>query len=144
MKYCLSLILLMLAVGCGKPTLQIDGFESYIDQFEKDALARGRNIKVEDLVISFMVRPIPGSNAKCVKNPTQTPTILIDKNWWENHDELDHISLIYHELGHCILNRSHDNELVENNRPKSLMFYGGVEGFYLRDNQREYLNELFN
>jgi hypothetical protein len=56
----------------------------------------------------------------------------------ENSD----LSAIFHELGHCVLNRSHDNNLQDNGLPRSLMFSKNQK--LLDFNYNYYLNELFN
>lgn len=49
---------------------------------------------------------------------------------------------IYHELGHAILKREHDNEVLQNGLQKSLMNKYFSSDFY--GNRDYYLNELFN
>lgn len=38
--------------------------------------------------------------------------ILLDIEYWNESDDLDRESLIYHELGHCILNREHNDFVI--------------------------------
>lgn len=52
--------------------------------------------------------------------------IIIDKEYWENTSRESRIGLIFHELGHCILHRGHEEQFIitEHNYqvPKSLMY----------------------
>lgn len=74
--------------------------------------------------------------------------IHIDYNWWfKMKNEKVKEELIFHELGHCILNRGHTKERIYEDtpggRPKSIMYpyvfghWGEYEHFRL-----EYIKEL--
>lgn len=70
--------------------------------------------------------------------------IQIDPTYWNDPYTTEHekISLIFHELGHCDLNRDHVTALRSNNWPVSLMYpynYG-----YNSPDESYYFNELFN
>jgi hypothetical protein len=75
--------------------------------------------------------------------------ILIDRDWWDNWNEYSGLGeeLILHELGHCVLDRLHNEEvhsLVEKyQRPTSIMYPSifGYWGWY-ESYREEYLKEL--
>jgi len=70
--------------------------------------------------------------------------ITIDRVYWDNPyvtEDLK-ISLIFHELGHCDLNRQHNSALRSNGQPISFMYPYNV-GYLLQD-ETYYFNELFN
>jgi hypothetical protein len=69
--------------------------------------------------------------------------ITIDKEYWDNTyvTEEMKISLIFHELGHCDLNRQHDETLRSDGWPTSLMYPYNF-GYMLQDEQY-YFDELF-
>jgi hypothetical protein len=52
--------------------------------------------------------------------------IKINKKFWETASEVQRRILIFHELGHCVLDRRHDDNLIQLgiyvNAPKSLMY----------------------
>jgi len=54
--------------------------------------------------------------------------------------------LVFHELGHCILGRSHSNDILENGDCKSIMQSGtsNCKGNYNDENREMLLDELFN
>jgi hypothetical protein len=58
------------------------------------------------------------------------------------------MSVIFHELGHCLLGRSHDNSLLSEGFPKSLMY--DTSEFFMDDrsiflnNYKYYVDELFS
>lgn len=70
--------------------------------------------------------------------------IRINPNYWWNYEYHRRESLMFHELGHCVLNRGHIAELYPNKRAKSVMHPNSLPyaDEYL-DYYREYLAELF-
>jgi hypothetical protein len=70
--------------------------------------------------------------------------ITIDKTYWDNPyiTEEIKISLIFHELGHCDLNRQHNSALRSDGQPVSLMYPYNVG--YLPQDEDYYFDELFN
>jgi len=87
----------------------------YVESFVNEAKIRGQIIDVSTLKIAF--GNIEG-NAHGVTYPTHHQ-IQIDssKSEWKNIPEC----LIYHELGHLYLHRDHDDSLLKNGNPKSIM-----------------------
>jgi hypothetical protein len=68
--------------------------------------------------------------------------VSILKSWWESNPTVnDHAALMYHELGHCILNRDHTVGW-RNGLPDSLMYPHIVPEGLKRD-RRYYMEELF-
>lgn len=60
-------------------------------------------------------------------NPVQSeymvvPKVSIDKKFFMTASHQAKINLIFHELGHCVLNRSHDETYGQYGYPKSLMY----------------------
>ena len=49
--------------------------------------------------------------------------ILIDKEYWDNSNESLRVSLVFHELGHCDLNREHSSD------PNSIMYEYNIGSF---------------
>ena len=70
--------------------------------------------------------------------------IKINPNYWWNYEYHRRESLMFHELGHCVLNRGHDAQLYQNNRAMSVMHpYGLPYADEYLDYYREYQGELF-
>jgi hypothetical protein len=67
--------------------------------------------------------------------------IFIDPEFWRYASYFDKISVIFHELGHCDLNRDHNNSLDEFGYPISIMNATLVQLNPL--NITDYINELF-
>lgn len=76
-------------------------------------------------------------------------TILVDRDWWDYWNKTGGMGeeLILHELGHCVLDRMHTEEMANNvekyPRPRSIMYPSifGYWGWY-ENNREEYIKEL--
>ena len=118
-------------------------FQEYIHKFEEVSSQYSYPIKITELVVE-MADLDPQLQGSCVTRTGETPRIQINKTYWEEGDASRREGLLFHELGHCVLGRSHRNEVATDGRPLSLMYeYGVSPGLYV-DNRPDYLDELFN
>jgi hypothetical protein len=133
--------LAVLLVGCGKPVRELGPFESYVTQFEKASTENGKDLAVDNLVIEFgSIDPL--KLATCTHDGI--PTITVSKSNWDTLDEDEREKVLYHELGHCVLDRRHDDEKGSGREWKSLMIpYPGKISDY-KDHKKEYIQELFS
>jgi hypothetical protein len=126
--------------------------QPYIDRFEMEAQKRGYNLRIDSLIVEFGSELQGGDAAGlCTFANRQSPVphIQLDTtsyNWQNN--EYHRETLIFHELGHCILNRrNHRDDLLPNGNIASLMrstgeqVYGGNLNYFKRE---YYLDELFD
>lgn len=129
-----------------------------MDTFEQEAAIRGYPIQIDNLIIvyeSHLPAPICGnSNVVSSENNVQkTIRISLTNDCWNCQSELE--TLLFHEMGHCILGRDHDNGVLPKGYPRSIMYATGVHMYtacgydinggpedltYRRD---YYLDELF-
>ncbi len=125
--------------------------QPYVDAFEMEASKRGVDIDITNLRVEFEGDLNDGTAAglctfASASNPT--PYIRLDTtsfNWQNNeyHREI----LVFHELGHCILNRLHRDDNLPNGNISSMMrstgeqVYGGLLNQFKRS---YYLDELFD
>lgn len=65
-----------------------------------------------------------------------TRTVLLDKDYWETLNVFQKKTLLYHELGHCVLYKMHNNEILKDGCPKSLM----LERMFSSDQMSCYIN----
>lgn len=143
----LGIVFSCVILACSRDDLNyIDpAFQSYVDMFFEEAQIRNVNISQDDF--SFSVNFGEESNLGiCFPS---TNRILISRIQWGRLSELSKQYLIFHEMGHCILERLHDNEVLPNGECKSMM--QGGEGNECRMNidnfevwRTYYLDELFN
>lgn len=71
--------------------------------------------------------------------------IIIDKDVWDRSDFYSRKELLYHELGHCVLLRMHNNSTFQNGCPKSIMYDTMFSTEQLRcyiNNESYYIEEL--
>ena len=147
--------------GCGKENDFIykvpAEFEPYIDRFIQEAKARGKDITIDNLIVK---RDSTLPSLYCAVSNTISHTNDVQKiisinvpYCWQNDVQLE--ALIFHELGHCVLGRVHDNSLMPKGDPKTMMYPdnisvyspcvyftgGGCDLLYRRP---YYIDELFN
>jgi hypothetical protein len=112
-------------VGCGiqeqeqRPefnrVLKVDGFEHYVNLFQEQAADLGQDIQVSDLVIRFKHIPIEDEKVTlgvCWRGGNHSPTIDIDPEHWKGMSMVQRELLMFHEMGHCVLRRSHVEDYV--------------------------------
>lgn len=154
MKTLFILISLLALTSCGVVQKQEKSLSihpeltSYLSEFE---YIYGSNI--DDLNMTF-ANTISNSDPSlvtlgyCSKGTThknkihktiviKTPKIVINLSRWESMSELDKKQLVFHELGHCILNRDHSESTA------SIMYW-----MFSNDSSEEkwgsWVSELFN
>ena len=124
MKY---LIMLLLITGCGKGLedfIRINDnnvkkaktnpiFTPFIQSFEAEF-----NRKVKVPIVLKTIKE--GYAGVCLVYSNGYREIRINKDSWDYYSYEQKEQLIYHELGHCVFNKGHDNTLKEN-CPNSIM-----------------------
>lgn len=146
------LILTMAGWSCQKENSGVidihPKFQIYVDRFVEEAANRGHLIDFSDtgLKIEFRNAVDVETGGVCRGNHH----IEIEKFYWEDLTDADKEGLIFHELGHCELNRRHRNDTLPNGEWSSRMRgtpipegmsavinYSGVRRDY-------YIDELFD
>lgn len=139
----LMLLGLLCLYGCGDESALITdpAFNSYIDQFIQDAFAHNKVITKDQINVAFMDKPINGLSYGVCENGQ----IRIVEAYWNARNLNNKQAILYHELGHCVLDRGHDNtQNTQLNIPNSVM-NSNVERVYdyWEKNRDYYLRELF-
>ena len=97
--------------------------EPFVQRFRDETRKRGQTPATNNLIITF--GPTQGSDAcgQCALESGKTPRITLstDADCWRNANENERECLVFHELGHCLLNRSHRTDRFPNNAYVSLM-----------------------
>ncbi len=157
---------LLLATGCDEkeefhPVYEVPAqLDSYVASFIAEASARGFDYKIDNLIIRYdatLSGPVCGQCNEVTKknNVQKIITINAKLTCWTNDQELE--ALLFHELGHCFLGRTHLTDLLPNGDPKSIMYPDNNSLYppcvYAVDNtsscnktfkRQYYLDELFN
>lgn len=86
-----------------------------------------------------------GASGQCLKYTNGRHEIRIDKNYWDRINANEKEFVIYHELGHCLLNRGHLDDMDDNGLCISIMTSGEFEcqKRYNQNTRNRYLEELF-
>ena len=144
MQFKLVLVAIVVITACGKKELNITGFESYVSSFEAAASSQGRSLKIEDLTIEFGTPASASADATCFQG-TGVPRIVVDKAKWDAMPEGKRTALLFHEMGHCVLEREHKPGNGRANAcPDSVMNPYTLSDFCFSKLRDEYLVELFH
>lgn len=95
---------------------------------------------ITDLEIHFSTKLPYTTLAVCVREPLKTPVVYINKIYWDDATylkEIDKEEIVFHELGHCVLNRGHETEKT------SIMYPHHLGPTRYQINYSAYINELF-
>ncbi len=149
----LSMIVIM--SGCAKENqenltveeLTIDTeLQPYFERFVAEGAVRGMTIdlvekRIEGFLIDIEETDVAG---QCSYSATSTRKVNIDINYWNSATDLEKEFVVFHELGHCYLERSHSD--AQENRNCTSIMHSGTSGCRFRYNatsRSEYLDELF-
>jgi hypothetical protein len=144
---------LLLTVSCEKESIYLvpANIQVYVDDFLAEAASRGHDVEIDELVVLFEEDLEVGGIAAagiCTRSRKDPPTIRLDTtsiNWRANLSSRE--QLVFHELGHCVLNRSHLDDRLPNGNFATMMratgeqIYGPVQSGFKR---MYYLDELFD
>jgi len=148
MKYIPYIIVVIIFFSCEKkkePVIPAE-VEEYVSSFFNDARDNGLNIYLDDYDLTIEFSELEDADGVC---NSSNNTIHIDSSeWHERMTETNRKWLIYHELGHCILEREHDSGVFENGECKSIM-HSHISNsecftnFISNSWQKYYIKELF-
>ena len=157
----MTIACIIIVLGCGKKNDFIYSvpweFEPIVKRFITEAKARGKNISIDNLIIKLdaSVASIYCANSNVItsQNDVQKIILINPQMCWQNDTQLE--ALIFHELGHCILGRQHDNSLMPKGDPKSIMYPDNITLYSpcvysignpcdLTYRRPYYIDELFN
>jgi hypothetical protein len=100
-------------------------FQRFVDLFIEEGAKRGFEVDFSDTGLSIQYGTLPedaaGVCSELGDGNSGSHQIRIRKLYWESLTEIQKERLIFHELGHCELNRPHDNQVFSNGDWKSIM-----------------------
>jgi hypothetical protein len=137
--------------GCGPVGLKVDPeFAPYVQKFIQGAIDHNRVEFVQYLLVDF-VPEIPSSQrgyvilGECDGMETPHREVHISKVEWIDLSPIEQEELIYHELGHCVLDREHTTDMFSNGMPVSMMYpYMNVLDPWYVSHKDYYWNEMFS
>lgn len=149
MRTLFAICLILVLSSCQKDGGNIAaGLQPYYDSFLAEAAAHNYTIPIdkEDIIMLFTDIPSESVIGQCNHNTEQPDVVEIDRFLWETFDEPTREFVIFHELGHCILDRGHKDSVDGSGNCISLMHSRlGLCKFEFTGVARdEYIDELFN
>ncbi len=106
---------------------QIDeSLERIVNKFYEEAEQRGFILQKSNLIVEFAETLEDDSCGLCTrpnrkKEIQRIVQISQTETCWGGLSSLNKETLLFHELGHCLLNRDHDDALFPSGAPKSIM-----------------------
>lgn len=120
---------------------------SYWENFEQEALNRGINIDLQSLDLIGTIEKIEEEHVagSCSFGGNNPRWIRIDADIWGDLNDLYKEFIIFHELGHCVLFRGHEETTTNAGVCTSIMRSGlsGCRDNYNLNSRDSYLDELF-
>ena len=127
--------------ACGKQDM--GEFAPMAARFQAEGASRGKAVDLSPLSIKYGELE-PGENGRCEWDIFGHKTIVLKEAYWQAIDENAREALLFHELGHCLFDRTHLNEQLHGSAvPASLMHENTMRSAVYVDNRNRYLDELF-
>lgn len=111
-KILLLLFISLIWYSCAEDLVETDPeLLPYFDLFATEAAERGFTVDYEAERIEGLIEDISQGNVlgQCFRNEKKPRKVVIDRVYWNNASEQEREFLIFHELGHCFLDREHDD-----------------------------------
>lgn len=120
----------------------------YVQAFEREAaLVLDRpNFKVGDIPVNFGDTENSDFVGVCFTYHDGSREVIIRKRWWDHADEKARQAIVFHELGHCRLDRGHNDQVIMQDDREIRLSLMHSRMVYLNDYQQmeeEYHHELF-
>lgn len=148
-KLALICFILMNLSSCSKEeSNEIEAeLQVYFDSFKAEASAHGIEVSFDELDLGGYIENIEtrGTLGQCKSYSNGSKKVVVDEPSWNTSSEAEREYLVFHELGHCVLGRSHIDTKDENGICLSIMQSGEgeCEGKYDISNRVTLLAELF-
>lgn len=141
----LIVISFCLLLGCSSDTVHVDNeLQSFYEEFVNEARLRGISVDVGQVEGHIEFLRQSGVVGQCQRNTDDDNVIIIDKLYWKDITPLEKEMVVFHELGHCVLNRGHINDVNKEDFCISIMGDGvSCTSNYTEETREYYLDELF-
>lgn len=145
MRYVALFLFVIGLFGCGKEAkLDVDPvFYPYLMKFKMFADQYGKNVPIKELTVKFSDLG-PRYCGMCTHSTTNNPKLIeIDHMCWDDEDDLTREELMFHEFGHCLMDKGHNDNLRPDGTPVSIMYSYIIGSSLYSKYYKEYINELF-
>lgn len=143
--------LMLFSVSCARINILAVHDSLYVDSaFDKiysDFVTIGEHYgtkmpKTGAILVDDDLRSKPQVLGSCI-HLGNTRLITISKSFWMKASPLEREETLFHELGHCILNRPHCFKKNELNEPVSIMYPSILNKNLYERNRQKFIHELF-
>ena len=118
----------------------------FFESFKQEGSSRGQNINMKDIIGQIIDIDTDGVLGRCNQLTSGQKHLMIDRLFWETANVTEKEYVIFHELGHCALNRRHTDATNKDGTCISMMQSGNgsCKMVYNAQNRSKYLDELFS
>jgi len=122
--------------------------QEYFNRFESAAQERGIDIQLSTLNLTGRIEEIDEDQVagQCSYGFGHPSDVVIDASFWNIANDWLKEMVVFHELGHCVLFRGHEEAQFPNGACRSIM-RSGIEGCFDNYNTQTrelYVDELFD
>lgn len=152
-QWAIATVFALVMIGCQKEEVAVENYTiqeelaPYFERFREEGILRGTNVDFVAAQLSAVLEDIdePNVSGQCYYNGDEPNRLVIDISFWNEASDLKKEFLIFHELGHCYLERSHLDTTGPDGTCSSIMHSGlsGCRNAYSSRTRSEYLDELF-
>lgn len=119
----------------------------HFDAFELEAADRGIAMDLASENLTALFKDISEDHVagQCSYSYNRPRQVTIDTPFWNRSSQLSREMIVFHELGHCVLNLDHDERSFPSGLCRSIMRSGTCccRDAYNTQNRKYYLDELF-
>ncbi len=117
----------------------------YFQSFAVEGLKRGVTVDISQVGGALTDIADAKVAGQCQYSSATGHHVLIDLPYWITSTTLKREFVVFHELGHCLLGRTHLNDANADGTCVSMMNSGdgGCRSIYSQQNRSSYLDELF-
>lgn len=147
----LILVLIMSFLSCRKEEDLIQPevdqrLKLFFESFKQESISRRQSINMDDIIGTIVTMETAGVLGRCNQSTTGKKHLMIDSLFWLTSTFKEKEYVIFHELGHCALNRRHLDTKNVDGDCISIMQSGNGSCMmnYNAQNRSKYLDELFS
>lgn len=143
-----AVLSLLVCCGVRNPVYSVDPeVQTFVNNFYAEAKEHGLKVQQSDLIVRFETGnnlDRKGALGNCEQGDNITPVVEVRRILF-SFDSLAIERVIYHELGHCLLGREHNDALNSEGKAISLMNtrLGAIDASFYRTHRQEFISELF-
>ncbi len=154
MRFLIVLVFALVLGACqkndediGEPTID-PMLDFYFELFAGEGFQRGIEVDFKQTEVSGYFADLSEANvtAQCQHDPNYPDRVVIDQAYWEQASDIEREFVVFHELGHCYLKRSHLDQKNPDGTCLSIMHSSGsvCNNTYRETTRIKYLDELFS